>query len=209
MFEDTFLHDAAHLVYSASLIYYAKICKVKKLRANIPRTKVVVFKKGPLLARNEQWTFGGQRLEVVNYFIYLGMTLSMQLSFNRMAIDQATKAKWVLISLLNSLYNLGQFPKYVFFKLFDRKVSPVLLYGSEIWGFTTREPIDVVHRYVCKIYIRVGLRACNAAVLGDCGRFPIWTESTKGCNKYWMNILNMPDSRYVKKCYLMLKVLDD
>ena len=37
---------------------------------NIPKTKVVVFKKGPVLARNEQWTFGGQRLEVVNYFIY-------------------------------------------------------------------------------------------------------------------------------------------
>ena len=91
-----------------------------------------------MLARNEQWTFGGQRLEVVNYFICLGMTLSLQLSFNRMAIDQATKAKRVLISLLNSLYNLGQLPKYVFFKLFDRKVSPVLLYGSEIWGFTKK-----------------------------------------------------------------------
>ena len=55
------------------------------------------------------------------------MTLSMQLFCNRMAIDQATKAKRVLISLLNSLYNLGQLRKDVFFKLFDRKVSPVLL----------------------------------------------------------------------------------
>ena len=49
--------------------------KMKKLRVKIPKTKVVVFKKGPVLARNEQWTFGGQRLEVVNYFIYLGKTL--------------------------------------------------------------------------------------------------------------------------------------
>ena len=104
---------------------------------NIPKTKVVMFKKGTVLARNEQWTFSGQRLEVVYYFIYLGMTLSMQLSFNRMALNQATKAKRVLISLLNSLYNLKQLPtKDVFFKLFDRKVSPVLLYRSEIWGFT-------------------------------------------------------------------------
>ena len=61
------------------------------------------------------------------------MTLSMQLSFNRIAVNQAAKAKRVLISLLNSLCNLGQLPKDVFFKLFDRKVSPVLLYGSEIW----------------------------------------------------------------------------
>ena len=55
----------------------------------------------------------------------------------------------------------------------------------------------------------VGVRACNAAVLGDCGRFPIWIESTKTCIKYWMKILNMPDSPYVKKCYLLLKVLDE
>ena len=34
-----------------------QFCKLKNLRANIPRTKVVVFKKGPVLASNEQWTF--------------------------------------------------------------------------------------------------------------------------------------------------------
>ena len=139
---------------------------MKKLRVRISKTKVVVFKK-----RNN----GGQRLEVVNYFIHLGMTLSMQLSLNRMAIDQATKANQVLISLLNSLYNLGQLPKDFFF-IFDRKVSPVLLYGSEIWGFTKGEAIYVVHRYACKPYMCVGLRACNASVLGDCGRFPMWIQ---------------------------------
>ena len=39
------------------------------MRVKIPKTKVVVFKKEPVLARNEQWTIGGQRLEVFNYFI--------------------------------------------------------------------------------------------------------------------------------------------
>ena len=37
--------------------------------------------------------------------MYLGMALSMYLYFNRMTIDQATKATRVLISQLNSLYN--------------------------------------------------------------------------------------------------------
>ena len=95
-----------------------------------------------------------------------GTTLSKQLSFNRMAIDQATKAKRFLIFfLLNSLYNLGQLLKDVFVKLFDRKVSSVSLYGSEIWGFTKREPLEVVHRYASKRYMCVGLRVCNASVL--------------------------------------------
>ena len=46
---------------------------------NIPKTKVVVFQKGLVLAKNEQWSFVGQGLECANYFIYLGMTVSMQL----------------------------------------------------------------------------------------------------------------------------------
>ena len=53
------------------------------------------------------------------------------------------------------------------------------------------------------------IKSCNAAVLGDCGRFPIWIESTITCTKYSLKILNMPDSRCVKKYYLMLKVLGE
>lgn len=30
----------------------------------------------------------------------------------------------------------------------------------------------------------VEIRACNAAVLGDCGRFPLWIESAKSCVNY-------------------------
>ena len=93
-------------------------CKEKKkLKVNIhvPKTKIVVFKNDSMLARNKNWTYDGQPLEVVNCFTYLGVSLSMQLSFNRMASDQAVKAKRVLISLLNSLYDLGQLPTNVFF----------------------------------------------------------------------------------------------
>ena len=133
----------------------------------------------------------------------------MQLSLNRMASDQAVKAKRILISLLNSFYDLGQLPRDVFFKLFDRKISPVFLYGSEIWGFSKRESKEQVQRYACKCYMCVGLRACNAAVLSDCDRYPLWIESAKRCIKYWMKILMMSDTRYVKKCYIMQKLLDD
>ena len=65
--EIRFCCQILYLVYSTSLIYHANFVKRRKLSVNIPKAKVVVFKKGPVLARNEQSTFGGQRLEVVNY----------------------------------------------------------------------------------------------------------------------------------------------
>ena len=67
----------------------------------------------------------------------------MQLSFNRMADELATKGKRVLISLLHSLYDLRQMPKSVFFPLFDSKIALVLLCGSEIWGNSKREPTEL------------------------------------------------------------------
>ena len=41
-------------------------------------------------------------------------------------------------------------PKSVFFTLFDRKIAPVLLYVSEIWGFSKRESyIDMLANGIC------------------------------------------------------------
>ena len=48
----------------------------------------------------------------------------------------------------------------------------------------------------------------NAAVLGDCRRYPLWIESLKRCINYWLKIMKMPN-HHVKKCYFMLKTLDN
>ena len=71
----------------------------------------------------------------MNCFTYVGLAFTMQLSYQRMCSDLAKKDKRVLVSLISSLYDYGQMPKHVFFKLFDTKVVPILVYGSDIWGF--------------------------------------------------------------------------
>ena len=55
--------------------------------------------------------------------------------------------------------------------------------------------------------MNVSQKACNAAVLVDCNRFPLHIEIVKRAVKYWLRILKMgPETpeRYVKKCYVML-----
>ena len=76
----------------------------------------------------------------------------------------------------------------------------MLLYGSEIWGLETRDVIERVQYYVCKRFINVSFRANNYAVLGECGRFPLYIETGKRALKYWNKILHMPEHRYVHKC---------
>ena len=116
------------------------------------------------------WSYAGKALEVVPCFTYLGLNFTRQLSLTQMACDQALKGKSVLISLLFRLHQYGQFSKDVYFKLFDSKVSPVLLYGTELWGVDCQKTFERVHNYACKHYMCVRLNASNDAVLGDCGR---------------------------------------
>ena len=179
-------------------------CQTSYLKVNSQKSKVMVFKKGGRLSRHETWTYGGEKLDIVPSFSYVGVTFTSGLSLNSMASEMAIKAKKALLSILSSLYEYGQLPYSVYFKLFDTKIQPILLYGSEIWGFKSRDVSESVLNYACKRFLCVSRNSTNAAVLGDCGRYPLVVESAKRSLKYWLKILKMPDERYVKKCYAML-----
>ena len=107
-------------------------CKEYKIRMHIGKTKIVVFRKGGRLRNTERWTYNGQNIEVISSFQYVGLLFTQKMSLYKMTKDLANKAKRVLVTLLNSLYEYGTMPKTAFFKLFDVKVLPILLYGSEL-----------------------------------------------------------------------------
>ena len=56
---------------------------------------------------------------------------------------------------------------------FDKIISPILLYGSEIWGTRYAGSIEYVDRKFCKYVLNVSINASNAAVLGELGRRPL------------------------------------
>ena len=47
--------------------------------------------------------------------------------------DLSDKANRAIFSL-NSCYKLNKSPLNIAFKLFDSMITPILLYGSEVWG---------------------------------------------------------------------------
>ena len=76
-------------------------------------------------------------------------------------------------------------PKIVFFKSFNAKVLPILLYGSELWDVKQFDCLErVLHYYICKRYMNVGIKASNLGVIGDCGRYPMFIETRKRAIKY-------------------------
>lgn len=125
-------------------------CSDFGLTVNTKKTKIMVFKRGGVLARHERWTFNHEPLETVKSFTYVGVTFTSCLSLNAMASNVAVKAKKALITCIVSTYQYGQLPYTVFFKIFDMKILPILMYGTELWGFSLRNCTECVLRYACK-----------------------------------------------------------
>ena len=76
------------------LIMFAESYNMKVNRA---KTKIVVFRKGEYLARNEFWTFGETAIEFVNAYKYFGLYFSTKLSTSVMVSELVTKAKMKVI----------------------------------------------------------------------------------------------------------------
>ena len=125
--------------------------------------------------------------------------------------DLAAKAAKIRTSkILKCLWRLGNVPRNVFLKMYDAQILPILMYGSELWGFQQFAVIEKAHMFACKRFLNVSVQtAPNKMIYGDLGRYPMFITYAVRCVKYWLRITNLPDERLPKKAYNMLLYLQD
>ena len=108
-------------------------CDKWKLELNIKKTKVMVFNRGNKLIKCDL-KYKNESLECVKQFKYLGITISAKnCNFHQTVNDASIKATRDIFAL-NNKFKISKLPKKLALKLFNSLVSPILLYGSEIWG---------------------------------------------------------------------------
>ena len=88
--------------------------------------------------------------------------------------------------------------------LFDKLISPILNYGSEVWGFAKADNIERVHLQFCKRLLSFKQCTQNDFVYGELGRSSF--QLTRYCNiiKYWLKILHRSEMKYARIIYNML-----
>ena len=60
---------------------------------------------------------------------------------------------------------------------FDKMITPIVLYGSEVWGIYCIKEIDKFHIKFCKYVLGVKTQTSNFAVYGELGRFPFYIKA--------------------------------
>ena len=184
-------------------------CERLKLSVNKNKTKIMVFRKGGFLAERERWYFENEILEVVNKYCYLGFNFTTKLSFEIGTSHLVAKGKKAVYLVCRVFQNCKEMCPSTFFKLFDSKVLPILLYSSEIWGYQRLDLIERVHMLACKRFLGVPLKTPNKMVYGELGRYPLYINSSVRCIRYWFKVLQMEPNRLPRQAYSMLVLLDE
>jgi hypothetical protein len=187
----------------------ATFCDKWGLVVNLSKTKVMVFRNGGPLRHNERWFLNGNILEVVSSYKYLGSLFTPRLVWSLSQSTLATQSRRGLFLLTKYDYSCGGLPVDVQLELFEKLITPILLYSSEVWGFNVASSIEKVQTDFCKYILGVPSHTPNIAVLGETGRLPMYVLYFKKCVKFWLKILSMPSYRYPRASYGMLLSLDN
>ena len=103
------------------------------LQLNSKKTKVIIFNKSGKVLKGYSFLLAGAQIEVADSYQYLGVKLRPSGSFTEATVELASKARRAWFSLSNIIYKDKRIPVTRAFQLFDSLVSPIALYGSELW----------------------------------------------------------------------------
>ena len=145
-------------------------CRLWGLKINTSKTKAIIFEKG----RRTHYDFYiyNTVIELVDSFKCLGITLFKNGNWYRTQKCIAQHASFALYSLFTVLKNI-ELPIVQKLKLFDTLVSPILNFGSEVWGSHSATDIELVHTKFLRFLLGVKKTTNLAALYGELGRIPL------------------------------------
>ena len=177
----------------------SEYCQKWKLTVNAAKTKVMVFRKGGILPRNL-----GNQIEIVKSFKYLGIVFTAGGSFSETQNTLSGQAQKAIFKLNKYLYKFTFIPPKHKMELFDKLVTPIMNYGSEVWGFIQGTSLERAHLQFCKQLLGVKKSIQNDFVYGELGRTTLITKRYLIIVKYWFKILTSPDNKYINLVYRMM-----
>ena len=187
-----------------SLNILEEYCNRWKLTVNTMKTKIVVFRKGGRLPTNLQFIYNGKNIEIVRKFCYLGIVYTSggsSFETQKTLSGQALKAIFSLRKYLNSFTVLS--PAHIL-DLFDKLITPILNYGSEVWGFHPAKAIETTHMSFCKRMLGIKQSTQNDFVHGELGRMDFQSLRFINIIKYWIKVTHTEEHKYIKLAYNMM-----
>ena len=101
-------------------------------------------------------------------------------------VDQARKAMFSLIRKARKLF----LPLDIQLHLFDSMITPILLYGTEVWGCENVDIIDKFYFKFCKSLLDVKQTTPSVMVYGELGAMPLHLKIKSRVLNFWYRIVS-------------------
>ena len=169
-----------------SLDNLSKYCNKWKLSINTKKTKCMVFNRGNRLCKTNIYIDKGL-IENVKSIKYLGFTINAKnCSLANTPIDLSIKARRAIFALNNKI-KLSMLPTRLALKNFDTQITPILLYGAEVWGpygnytFSNwdKSETEKMHTQFLKRILGCDIHTPNLMIRGELGRRPLLCDAIR------------------------------
>jgi len=181
-------------------------CDAWRLKVNLNKTKIMVFKKGAKLKKCEKWFYRKEMVEVVNNYTYLGLKMSYNGNWNAHIKEKSTKCKYTSAQLVSFARKHGDCSMKMFQHLFNTLVRSAMNYGAEIFALTPRMDllVGIERQYYRKIY---GLSNGVAGVALEValGLSNVEVHARLKALNYWHKLSTREGNELVKLAYLQQK----
>ena len=180
--DDTIVMAETERELQAALNAVFDYCKTWHLTVNTSKTKIVIFSRGKV-RKYPDFQFGDSILQVVSEYVYLGTMFNYNNRFHKNKQKQVSLARRAMFGLISRASKLD-LPLDIQVELFEQLVTPILLYGSEIWGHEDLSCIEVFYMKFCKLILGLNKNTANLKACRELGKHTF----TKAVESRMLNI---------------------
>ena len=154
------------------------------------------------MPNNTVFNFDNVEIEIVKNFTYLGMVFSTGGSFSEAQSVLSGQALNAIFQMNKYLHKFTYLAVQLRLDLFEKLITPILNYGSQVWGFAQGTCIERVHLQFCKRLLGVKKCTQNDFVYGELGRMNCQYVRYFIIIRCWVKILHVNDNKYDKKTWI-------
>ena len=184
----------------------------------------MIFNKSGKVLKCNNFSLAETQLEVTECYQYLGVKLRPSGSFTAGTEELCDKARRAWFSISKLIYKDKRIPVARAFQLFDSLVTPVALYGCEVWHpyslpqkcFSDKSKLlscweslkcETLNQYCSRILLSVHRKASRLAVLGDLGRHPLAVRAMAHSMNYRLCLESKPKNSLLGHVVTEMKTL--
>ena len=184
--DDTLLLSDSANGLQAALNATSEYCHRWGLVVNPAKSKVMVFSRGKI--RNPPRLYlEGTELAVSPEFTYLGVCMNYNSSLKKAISQQVQHADRALYALRAKMWCL-ELPFDIRMHLFSHVISPILLYGSEVWAFEDLRQLDTYHRKFLKEQMGLRKSTPSCMIYGETGQEMLSAAAERRMLIFWYGI---------------------